>query len=193
MATFALAWRVLCALIAHKPAHGHGHAHGGKVKNNDFLLELRHKGGCCCFGWAVYGPWVCYVGIWALYNPKPPKCALTCRNDLTADQTMVSAGVYAKVDLVVFSVWAGVSLSLSLGLSLSRSLCFCSVLVFGFWFFFFFVDGGAGAGAGADADADADAGAGAGAGADAGAGKCDLPCLSSFLPPLAFTPHHAPS
>ena len=27
--TLALAWRVLCALTAHKPAHGHGH--GGKV------------------------------------------------------------------------------------------------------------------------------------------------------------------
>ena len=39
-----------------------------------FLRELRHKGGCC-FEWAVYDQRAFYMGIWALYNPKPPKCA----------------------------------------------------------------------------------------------------------------------
>jgi hypothetical protein len=33
MATLALAWCVLCALTAHKPAHGHGHGHGVESKN----------------------------------------------------------------------------------------------------------------------------------------------------------------
>ena len=65
----------LCALTTYKPAHGHGHGHDrglGKKK----LRELRHKGSCCCFEWAMYAhaPCACYAAIWALYNPKPPKC-----------------------------------------------------------------------------------------------------------------------
>jgi hypothetical protein len=40
--------------------------------------ELRHKGGCCCFGfrWAVYAPWACNTAILALYNPIQVKCRL---------------------------------------------------------------------------------------------------------------------
>ena len=90
MATLALAWCVLCALTARKPAHGHGHGHGQKAEKNEFWRKLRHKGGCCCFGWAVYAPWVCYMDIWALCNPKPPKCALTCQADLAADPSCKS-------------------------------------------------------------------------------------------------------
>jgi hypothetical protein len=42
----------LCALTAHKPAHGHGHGHGdgGKADEYAFWRELRIKGGYCCFG-----------------------------------------------------------------------------------------------------------------------------------------------
>jgi hypothetical protein len=35
-------------------------------------------GGVCPMG-------VLYGLLWALYNPKPPKCALTCQADLAAD------------------------------------------------------------------------------------------------------------
>jgi hypothetical protein len=53
--------RLQAALTAHKPAHAHDHGHGLEVevevqKKRGFLRELRHKGGCCCFGWAVYAP-----------------------------------------------------------------------------------------------------------------------------------------
>jgi hypothetical protein len=41
-------------------------------QENEFWRELRHKGGCCCFGWAMYTPCAFYMGIWALYNPKLP-------------------------------------------------------------------------------------------------------------------------
>jgi hypothetical protein len=91
MATLALAWRVLCALTAYKPAHSHGHGHGGKVEKNDFLRELRHKGGCCCFEWAVYAPWACYAAICALplVSPQPHFAkmrAYLCLGDLLADR-----------------------------------------------------------------------------------------------------------
>ena len=56
MVTLDRAWCVLCALTARKPAHGHGHGHGQKRKK-EFWRKLRHNGGCCCFGWAVYAPW----------------------------------------------------------------------------------------------------------------------------------------
>ena len=38
-----------------------------KKQENEFWrkLKLRHKSDCCCFGWAVYAPWACYV----LYEP----------------------------------------------------------------------------------------------------------------------------
>ena len=32
------AWRVLCALTAHKPAHGHGHCHAHRGRCPDFVL-----------------------------------------------------------------------------------------------------------------------------------------------------------
>jgi hypothetical protein len=64
------AFYVLCALAAHKPAHGH--VHGRKAGEKECWRELKHKGGCCCFGWSVYAPWAFYMGIWALYNPKLP-------------------------------------------------------------------------------------------------------------------------
>ena len=98
MATLALVWRVLYALTAHKTAHGHGHGHGGIVERNDFLFELSHKGGCYCFEWAVFAPWVCYMDIWALYNPKTPKCALTCLGDLTADHRKSDFAIRGVVD-----------------------------------------------------------------------------------------------
>ena len=87
MATLALAWCVSCALTAHKPTHGHGHDHGGKAEKNKFWRELRHKGGCCCFGWSVYSPWAFYMGIWALYNPKLPIWPLIGLPDLAGDHT----------------------------------------------------------------------------------------------------------
>ena len=63
-----------------------------KQGENNFWRKLRHKGGCCCFGWAVYAPWVCYMDIWALYNPNTPKCALTCQADLVADPQIKTKG-----------------------------------------------------------------------------------------------------
>jgi hypothetical protein len=87
MATLALAWYVSPALTAHKPAHDHGHGHGGKAEKNKFWRELRHKGGCCCFGWSVYASWAFYMRIWALYNPKLPIWPLIGLPDLAGDQT----------------------------------------------------------------------------------------------------------
>ena len=57
----------------------------GKQKNA-FWRELRHKGGYCCFGSAVYAPWACYMDVRTLYTTKSPKCALTYQVDLAADQ-----------------------------------------------------------------------------------------------------------
>ena len=70
----ALAWRVLCALTAHKPAHGHGHGHGhgGKVEGNIFLRELRHKGSWCCSAVLVLGHCATYT------HPKAQPAALHC-------------------------------------------------------------------------------------------------------------------
>ena len=50
-----------------------------------FWSEIRHKGGCYCFGLAVYAPWACYMDIRALYTTKPAKFALSCHGDLVAD------------------------------------------------------------------------------------------------------------
>ena len=86
MVTLDRAWCILCALTARKPAHGHGHGHDQKAGENEFWRKLRHKSDCCCFGWAVYAPWACYMNLRALYNPKRPKSALTCQADLAADQ-----------------------------------------------------------------------------------------------------------
>jgi hypothetical protein len=58
----------------------------GKQKN-EIWRELRHKGGCCCFGWAVYAPWACYMNLRALYVSKLEKCPLICPDDLVGDQT----------------------------------------------------------------------------------------------------------
>jgi hypothetical protein len=61
-------------------------AMAGKQKKV-FWRELRHKGGCCCFGWFVYAPWAFYMGIWALYNPKLPLWLLIGLPDLEGDHT----------------------------------------------------------------------------------------------------------
>ena len=42
--------------LAHEPAHGHDHGHGGKAARNVFLHELRRTCGCCCFVRAVHMP-----------------------------------------------------------------------------------------------------------------------------------------
>jgi hypothetical protein len=88
MATLALGScmaRFMCPNRAFKTTNDHGDGHGRKVKKKK-LRELRHKGGCYCLGWAVDASWVCYMGIWTLYNPTPPTCALTCMwGDLAAD------------------------------------------------------------------------------------------------------------
>ena len=74
MATLALAWWVLCAQTAHKSAHGHDHGFVGKAEKKSWR-ELSNKGGCCCFEWAVYALWACYMPLQALYNPKLPNMA----------------------------------------------------------------------------------------------------------------------
>ena len=56
-----------------------------KQEKNKFWRKQRHKGDCCCFGWAVYAPWACYMDIRTLYTTKPPKRALACLVDLAAD------------------------------------------------------------------------------------------------------------
>ena len=85
MATLDRAWCVLCALTARKPAHGHGH--GQKAEKDEFWRKLRHKSDCCCFGWAVYAPWACYMNLRALFVFvfKLAKCPLTCLADLAGD------------------------------------------------------------------------------------------------------------
>jgi hypothetical protein len=64
----------LKAATAHKPAHGHGHGHGGKV-DFFFLSELRHKGGCCCFEWAVCAPWADGRVLYATGSTIQPQTA----------------------------------------------------------------------------------------------------------------------
>jgi hypothetical protein len=90
MVTLDRAWCVLCALTARKPAHDHGHGHGQKAEKNEFWRKLRHKSDCCCFGWAVYAPWACYVNLRALYVSKLAKCPLTCLADLAGDLPFAS-------------------------------------------------------------------------------------------------------
>ena len=63
-----------------------GHGHGQNAGKNEFWRKLRHKSGCCCFGWAVYAPWTFYMGIWTLYNPKLPKWPLIGLPDLAGDR-----------------------------------------------------------------------------------------------------------
>ena len=62
MVTVALAWRVLCALTAHKPAHGHGPDHGGKAEKMN-LARTKLQGrlllfwvGCVCPTGVLYAP-----------------------------------------------------------------------------------------------------------------------------------------
>ena len=72
-------------LAAPKPAHGHGHGCGWIVENVCWCeRELRRKGGCCCFGWALY-PWPCYLNQWALCISKLVGCPLICLADLAGD------------------------------------------------------------------------------------------------------------
>jgi hypothetical protein len=70
----------------------------GKQKN-EFWRELRHKGGCCCFGWSVYAPWAFYMSIRALYNPKPPIWPLIGLPDLAAGPLTFVSGqtAFSKV------------------------------------------------------------------------------------------------
>ena len=56
-----------------------------KMKNGCWR-ELRHKGGYCCFGWAPYAPWECYMGLWILCVSKLAKCPLICMADLAGGQ-----------------------------------------------------------------------------------------------------------
>ena len=69
------------ALTADKSAHGHG----GKAEKNGFWRELRHKACYCCFGWAVYAPLACLMGLWMLCLSKLAKCPLICLADLAGD------------------------------------------------------------------------------------------------------------
>ena len=87
---------------------------GKRKQKNKFWRELRHKGGCCCFGWSVYVPWAfiwayghcttpnCQYGhlltslisrviliLRALYVSKLPKCPLICLADLAGGILLV--------------------------------------------------------------------------------------------------------
>jgi hypothetical protein len=51
---------------------------GKQKKKMIFWRELRHTGGCCCFRWAVYALWACFMILRALYVSKLAKCHLIC-------------------------------------------------------------------------------------------------------------------
>ena len=57
-----------------------------KQEKNEFWRKQRHKGDCCCFGWAVYAPWACYMNLRTLYVSKLAKCPLICLADLAGDR-----------------------------------------------------------------------------------------------------------
>ena len=59
-----------------------------KQEKNEFWRKQRHKGDCCCFGWAVYAPWACYMNLRTLYVSKLAKCPLICLADLAGDLKM---------------------------------------------------------------------------------------------------------
>jgi hypothetical protein len=86
MSSLDRAWCVLCALPVHKFAHGHDY--GGKVEKI-IRRELRYNGGCCCFRWDVYAPWMCYLALWALYTPKLPLWPLITLPDLVGVRLVV--------------------------------------------------------------------------------------------------------
>ena len=67
-------------------------AMAGKQKK-EFWRELRHKSGCCCFGWAVYAPWACYMNVRTLHVSKLAKCLLICPGDLVGDRLV---GLYFR-------------------------------------------------------------------------------------------------
>ena len=60
-----------------------------KQEKNEFWRKQRHKGDCCCFGWAVYAPWACYMNLRTLYVSKLAKCPLICLADLAGDLVLV--------------------------------------------------------------------------------------------------------
>ena len=45
-------------------------------QEKEFWRELRHKCGCCCFGWSVYASWAFYMGIYGHYTT--PNCQYGC-------------------------------------------------------------------------------------------------------------------
>ena len=63
-------------------------AMAGKQKN-ECWCELRHKDCYCCFGWAVYAPWACYMALWILCVSKLATCHLICLDDLVGDRVGV--------------------------------------------------------------------------------------------------------
>ena len=105
MATLHRAWCVLCTLTARKSAHGYGHGHGQKAGKNAFLDELRHKGGCCCFGWAVYVPWACYMNLRVLCVSKKAQCPLIGMGNLAGDQRFMSLNFNWQNILLSASAW----------------------------------------------------------------------------------------
>ena len=68
-----------------------------KKQKNEFWRKLRHKSDCCCFGWAVYAPWACYMNLRALYVSKLAKCPLTCLADLAGDQARIPYHALAEL------------------------------------------------------------------------------------------------
>ena len=67
MATLALAWCALCALAAHKLAHGHGHGHGRKAEKY-ILVRTKAQERLLLF-WVGC---VCPMGV--LYEPTGALC-----------------------------------------------------------------------------------------------------------------------
>ena len=54
---------------------------------NGSWRELRHKSAFCCFGWALYVPWACYMNLRTLHVhvSKLAKYPRICLADLAGD------------------------------------------------------------------------------------------------------------